>query len=102
VIIVGTAPNDENRRAILDDPRWREVKAVKAGRVYVNPTGAYLWDRHSAEAALQVLWAAKILHPARFADIDIHRETREFYRRFFRHALTEAELASILNATPPP
>jgi len=101
VVIVGSAPNGRNRQAILDDPRWREVKAVKTGRVYVNPTGAYLWDRHSAEAALQVLWAAKTLYPERFADIDIETETRAFYSRFFRHELTAAELASILNATAP-
>ncbi len=101
VIIVGTAPNQQNRQAILDDPRWREIKAVRDGKVFANPSGAYLWDRHSAEAALQVLWAAKLLHPARFADLDVNRETKQFYARFFHHALTDAELASILNATAP-
>ncbi|HWG68333.1 MAG TPA: ABC transporter substrate-binding protein, partial [Steroidobacteraceae bacterium] len=54
VIIVGTAPNQRSRQAILDDPRWRQIKAVREGRVFANPSGAYLWDRHSAEAALQV------------------------------------------------
>ncbi|HEY2629327.1 MAG TPA: ABC transporter substrate-binding protein [Usitatibacter sp.] len=102
VIIVGNATNDSGRRQILDDPRWREVKAVREGRVYTNPVGAYLWDRHSAESALQVLWAAKTLYPSRFADLDIERETREFYARFFRYALSPAELRSILEATPPP
>ncbi len=101
VIIVGTAPNAQNRQAILDDPRWRQIKAVKAGKVYANPSGAYLWDRHSAEAALQVLWAAKLLHPARFADLDMAKETRLFYARFFRHELTDAEFASIMSATAP-
>lgn len=102
VIIVGSAPNDRSRQAILDDPRWRGVKAVRDGRVFVNPTGAYLWDRHSAEAALQVLWAAKVLHPSLFPDLDIEQETRAFYLRFFHHALTPSEFASILRATPPP
>ncbi len=101
VIIVGSAPNPQNRDAILADSRWRQVEAVKRGRVYANPSGAYLWDRHSAEAALQVLWAAKQLHPALFADIDMARETREFYSRFFHHRLTDRELASILESTPP-
>lgn len=101
VIIVGSAPNEASRRQILDDPRWREVKAVRDGRVYVNPTGAYLWDRHSAEAALQVLWAAKTLYPERFEDIDIEKETRNFYSRFFHHELTAAEFHSIMSATPP-
>jgi iron complex transport system substrate-binding protein len=101
VIIVGTAPNQQNRQAILDDPRWREIKAVRDGKVFANPSGAYLWDRHSAEAALQVLWAAKLLHPAQFTDLDVNSETKQFYARFFHHVLTDAELASIMNATAP-
>ena len=101
VIIVGTAPNQRSRQAILDDPRWRQIKAVREGRVFANPSGAYLWDRHSAEAALQVLWAAKTLHPELFADLDVKAETRRFYSRFFHHELTGPELASIMNATAP-
>ena len=101
VIIVGTAPNQQNRRSILDDPRWRQIKAVKDGRVFVNPSGVYLWDRHSAEAALQVLWAAKTLHPAEFGDLDVAQETRKFYEKYFHHALSDDELNSILHATPP-
>jgi iron complex transport system substrate-binding protein len=102
VIIVGSAPNAQSRDLILADPRWRNVEAVKRGRVIVNPAGAYLWDRHSGEAALQVLWAAKMLHPALFTDIDIKAETRGFYARFFHYRLTDGEIVSILDAVPPP
>lgn len=101
VIIVGTAPNQQSRQAILDDPRWQQIRAVKDGKVFANPSGAYLWDRHSAEAALQVLWAAKLLHPAEFAGLDVRLETKQFYARFFHRALTEPELDSIMNATAP-
>lgn len=101
VIIVGTAPNDENRRAILNDPRWSQINAVRSGKVFVNPTGVYLWDRHSAEAALQVLWAAKTLHPTRFPDLDLRKETQAFYARFFHHTLTNAEYETIMRAAGP-
>lgn len=101
VIIVGTAPNQRSREGILNDPRWSGIKAVQTRSVYVNPSGAYLWDRHSAEVALQVLWAAKLLHPRRFSDLDLNRETKLFYSRFFRYTLTDAELSSIMNATAP-
>lgn len=101
VIIVGTAPNEESRRAILNDPRWSQLKAVRTGRVYVNPTGVYLWDRHSAEAALQVLWAAKTLHPTRFPDLDLRKETTAFYAEFFNHTLTDAEYNTIIRAIAP-
>jgi iron complex transport system substrate-binding protein len=101
VIIVGSAPNGRNRQAILDDPRWRDIKAVKDGKVFVNPSGAYLWDRHGAEAALQVLWAAKTLHPDRFGDLDIEKETKAFYAKYFHHTLTDSEFRSIIDATAP-
>jgi iron complex transport system substrate-binding protein len=101
VIIVGSAPNQQNRQAILDDPRWRQISAVKNGRVLVNPSGAYLWDRHSAEAALQVLWAAKALHPTLFEAVDIKRETLQFYQQFFHYSLTDSEYDSIIAAAPP-
>lgn len=101
VIIVGTAPNQQSRQAILDDPRWQQISAVRNGKVLVNPSGAYLWDRHSAEAALQVLWAAKQLHPAQFAALDVAQETKQFYARFFHYKLTDADLTSIMNATAP-
>ena len=99
VIIVGTAPNEENRRAILADPRWSQIRAVRTGRVFVNPSGVYLWDRHSAEAALQVLWAAKMLHPDRFKDLDLKQETKAFYAKFFNYALTDVEYNAIMRAT---
>lgn len=101
VIIVGSAPNPQNRQVILDDPRWQNIKAVRDGKVFVNPSGAYLWDRHSAEAALQVLWAAKTLHPAQFADLDVRKETRSFYAKYFHYTLSDEELDSILNSTAP-
>jgi len=101
VIIVGSAPNQQSRQAILADPRWRQIKAVRDGKVFVNPTGAYLWDRHSAEAALQVLWAAKVLHPTLFTDLDMKKETQDFYWRFFHHALSDKEYVSIIDAVAP-
>ena len=71
---------------------------MRTGRVYVNPSGVYLWDRHSAEAALQILWVAKTLHPTRFRDLDLEQETKAFYAKFFDYALTDAEYNAIMRA----
>lgn len=101
VIIVGTAPNGDNVKAILADPKWSGAKAVKDHRVVANPTGVYLWDRYSAEEALQVLWAAKLLYPAKFQDLDLSKETKAFYSKFFHYSLSDHDVASILSATAP-
>lgn len=89
------------RQAILADPRWRRIKAVRDGRVLVNPKGINAWCTRAAEAALQVLWAAKVFHPERFADLDLDRETRRFYAEFYGYALTDDELARVLQGRPP-
>src|SRR2546430_17683497 len=58
-------------------------------------TEIYTLSLHDALpiSALQVLWAAKQLHPTLFGDVDMSRETREFYARFFRCRLTDREVA---------
>ena len=101
VVICGTAPNIENSRKIMADPQWRGIKAVKDGKVYANPTGVYLWDRHSAEGALQILWAAKLLHPEKFRDLDLKKETKAFYAQFLHYQLTDKDFDSMMNATAP-
>lgn len=102
IVIVGTAPNGTNVQAIMNDPQWSSTNAVKNKQVYANPTGVYLWDRYSAEEALQILWAAKLLWPTKFTNIDISQETKGFYSEFFHYQLTDADVAAILSGSAPP
>jgi hypothetical protein len=44
-----------------------------------------------------VLWAAKHLHPASFADLDFAGEVRRFYAEFFRADLSPEQVAGILD-----
>lgn len=76
-------------------PGWADLKAVKTGRVYINPQGMYPWDRFGPEEALQIQWAAKTLHPDRFKDIDMRAEARNFYKVFFQYTLSDADLDQI-------
>ena len=78
------------------------MPALKGYRIVRNPSGAYQWDRHGPEFALQLLWTAKLLHPAQFRDVDMARETTGFYRRLFGYPMTAREAALILAAEPPP
>jgi iron complex transport system substrate-binding protein len=80
------------------DPRWKQISAVKNGRVYVNPCGIYLWSIRSTEAAIQTLWVATVLHPDLFRDIDMVKETQRFYRQFFRYELSDGDAYSILHS----
>lgn len=56
-----------NAGAIAASPQaalWASLPAVQRRQVFRNPSGVFPWDRYGPEVALQVRWAAGILHPA--------------------------------------
>lgn len=97
IVTMTPAARDE----ILASPRWKSVTAVRSGRVFVNPKGVYSWGIRSAEEAIQVLWAAKVIHPELFADIDMTAETKRFHKLFYGVELSDADAKHMLAAEPP-
>lgn len=100
VIIIGSGAADAVD-ALKADSAWSGITAVKNDAVYANPTGVFAWDRYSGEEALQVIWAAKMLNPDLFADVDMAAETKDFYRTFYGYDLTDDQAARILEGENP-
>lgn len=84
-------------QVIRNDPRWRNVRAVKAGRVHGVPHWPYNWiDRPpSVMRALGAQWLASLFYPDRFR-FERHREVREFYRLFLGVTLTDADIDELM------
>ena len=101
IIIIGGSDAQKGVDAIKADAAWADVPAVKNGKIIKNPVGTFNWDRYSAEEALQILWAAKQFHPEQFQDVDLVKETREFYSTFYGYNLTEDEAQRIINGEGP-
>lgn len=107
IIIVGSNTTDNKKSAIDEinkltaNSSWSQVNAIKNKKVYVNPTGAFLWDRYGAEEALQIQWAAKTIHPDKFKNLDIAKETKSFYKTFLNYNLTDEDTNKILNGHGP-
>lgn len=80
-------------KTMREDPRFAELKAVKAGRVYAIPAYPFNWiDRPPSFArALGVRWLAAKLYPDQ-ASFDLRGETRKFYTLFFGVTPTDADL----------
>jgi iron complex transport system substrate-binding protein len=87
------------KKAIMADPRWSNVAAVKNNRVVVSPRGVFIWSVRSAEAALQPLWAAKMLNPDKVTDLDMRKEVKDFYAQFYSYNLSDQQIDGILNPT---
>ncbi|MBN2721575.1 MAG: ABC transporter substrate-binding protein [Campylobacterales bacterium] len=94
VIIVQTAIvyND-----IKDDPMWRNLKAVKSGRIYLVPVQPFNWIDRPASfmRVLGIQWLAKILHPQTYK-VDLNKRTKEFYDLFLNVKLTDTQTKNIL------
>jgi iron complex transport system substrate-binding protein len=96
IIIVGGQDERPDEHPLATMPE------LAGRRVVRNPSGVYQWDRHGPEFALQLLWAAKQLHPKEFADVDMVRETTDFYRRLYGYPMKAGEARLMLAAEPPP
>lgn len=101
VIIIGGDASAKGVQTIQSDAAWKDVPAVKNNKVIRNPYGTFNWDRYSTEEALQVLWAAKTLHPQKFTDVDMVKETQEFYSTFFGYSLSADDAQRILAGGAP-
>jgi iron complex transport system substrate-binding protein len=85
---------------ILDDPKWKDIAAVKSGKVYTNPDGIMYWD-YSSEGVLLLEYLAKLFHPDKFTDLDMKKEIKEYYSKFYNYKLTDDEAGRILDHLPP-
>ncbi|WP_446898649.1 ABC transporter substrate-binding protein [Clostridium sp. LBM24168] len=107
IIIMGKSVlNDKNSPIktldqLYSNPQWSQVNAIKNKKVYVNPMGVFLWDRYGMESALQFQWLAKLIHPEQFKDLDMVKETQDFYKEFLGYDLTADEANKILSAQDP-
>lgn len=66
---------------ILNDPVLQQVKAVKEGKVY-GLFGPYIgYDPKTM--IVDLYWAAKVLYPDRFEDIDVMKKGEEVFTFFY-------------------
>ena len=89
-----------SRDLVLKDARWRDVRAVREGKVYQMPEGVFFWDG-SSEGVLMMEFIAKTIHPDLFPELDMKSDLREYYARFYRYQLSEAEVTRILAGKSP-
>lgn len=84
-------------KSVANSPRWRGVRAVKNGRVYLIPALPVNWfDRPpSFMRLLGARWLVHNLYPMAYKR-DIRKDTREFYRLFLNVDLDETSLGEVL------
>ncbi|HWP77255.1 MAG TPA: iron ABC transporter substrate-binding protein, partial [Methylomirabilota bacterium] len=79
------------------DPLWKNVRAVRDGRVYLVPQAPFPWVDFppSVNRLIGLKWLGRIFYPEQFPE-DLRQETRAFYTLFYHQAPTEAQLDTLL------
>jgi iron complex transport system substrate-binding protein len=87
---------------VKSDPRWKDLRAVRDGRVYLGPALPFGWfDRPpSVNRLIGVRWLLSILYPDR-APGDLREETHKFYTLFYHQEPSPAQLDQLLGAALP-
>ncbi len=78
---------------------WSGVKAVQKKQVYKMPLGMYRSYTPGVDTPVTLLWLAKTTYPKLFADVDITKETKKYYKNVFGVDLSDRQAQTIF--TPP-
>ncbi len=80
-------------------PLWRELPAIKAGRLHLAPNVPFGWIDFppSINRLVGLRWLARILYPQAFPE-DLRPIVRDFYSRCYHQAPSEAQLDQLLRS----
>lgn len=95
------AETKDKNSEIYENEVFSSLDAVKSQKVYTSPVGIFSWTRLGTESVLQTQWIAKIMYPDIYSEIDIRKEIKQFYKKFFEYKLTDKEVDLILEANKP-
>jgi iron complex transport system substrate-binding protein len=76
---------------------WKNVSAVKKGQVYKFPLGMYRWYPPASDAPLVLKWLATKNQPELFKNIDIEKDVKDYYKRFYGVDLSRENLYQIFH-----
>lgn len=106
IIIVGGVHQHELIAQLNNTDCWKDLKAVKNGRVYNNPYACFNWDRFGLESLLQVDYALMCIQPEIAAENGITRDSMvqtviDFYKYYNGTELTAEQAGYMLDGLMP-
>lgn len=97
IFVIGAQNQAEVYDLLIKDPVLSGSDAVKNNKVYRIPQGLFPWCRTGPEAAIQMIWAGKLLYPTEFEDVDVKSIAKDFYKEFYGADVSDETLDGILS-----
>ncbi len=82
---------------IATDSIWKDLQAVKDGKVYEAPGNPYDWlgSPPNANRIIGIKWFGNLVYPDIY-DYDMKKETKGFYKLFYHADLTDEQVEELL------
>lgn len=104
LILTWTPAADQSTtwKAVVENPLWQPVDAVKQGKVLQIPWIPFSWfDRPpGSNRILGAFWLARTLYPEVFP-LDLTSLTREYFRLFYHREISAADVSYLLGLSTP-
>ncbi|MBV9858725.1 MAG: ABC transporter substrate-binding protein [Alphaproteobacteria bacterium] len=83
--------------ALLRDPLWRNLDAVRYKRIYLAPANPFGWidDPPGINRLIGLYWLSSVLYPD-MSQEDLRSTVRDFYDKFYGMKLTDAQIEGLL------
>jgi iron complex transport system substrate-binding protein len=83
--------------ALLRDPQWRGLAAVRAKRVYLAPADPFGWidGPPGVNRAIGLYWLSNLFYPDLYQE-DLRTNAREFYQLYYGVALSDGQLETLI------
>ena len=89
--------NPLNRKELNNDAQWKEVRALKDGMLYSNPSVLDEWGMPTNESPLQFLWVLTEFYPQYSSDINAEEELISFFKEFYDYDMTAENAQAIMS-----
>lgn len=83
---------DESAEALMNDPAFASLTAVKDGNVFAFPSKIETWDTPSPSNMLGIYWMSSVLYPDVISMDEVRDKAAEFYKEFFDIEVTAEQL----------
>lgn len=99
-IMIGGWAENTRKEELLADTKWKNIKAVKNGDIYLTPVGFTSFERYGVEAPLLLKYSAQQFYPNLF-DYDVVNDFQEFFDEFYGIQISEEKINYMLKGLSP-
>ncbi len=89
--------SEDLKKTIMNDVAWKNIRAVKSGKVYAMPNDGESWDYPAPKWILGLYWMAKTIHPEIFGSLNVKEEAANFYKKFYNLDIDKIKIVGDLN-----